>query len=237
KIAHQPYHPIYAPNDGSISVANSTYAEKKNLKLVVKVLSLDMAELFSREVTLNLPADGVERLFTLPAAASLPNVSPTYFVDLRLYDDKGVRVGGNFYWESTKADKLDYTKSTWYHTPHTEYADFGALADLPKVALERKVTTRKEGDRAITTVKLSNPSKSLAFFVRLKLNKGKAGDEVLPVLWSDNYVSLLPGETREVNASYRQRDLGGQPPVIELVGSNLRSGDDKLSAASKAAAQ
>ncbi|HEY0710869.1 MAG TPA: glycoside hydrolase family 2 protein, partial [Polyangia bacterium] len=233
KVAHQPYHPIYAPNDGTIAVANSTYAEKKNLKLVVKVLNLDMSEAFSREVTLNLPADGVERLFTLPAAASLPGISPTYFVDLRLYDEKGVKVGGNFYWESTKADALDYTKSTWYHTPHTAYADFTALAELPKVTLEQKISTRRQGDRGVTTVTLKNPSKSLAFFVRLKLNKGKAGDEVLPVMWSDNYVSLLPGETRALTASYRQRDLGGQSPVIELVGSNLAPGDKGISAASK----
>ncbi len=58
-------------------------------------------------------------------------------------------------------------------------------------------------------MRLHNPSKSLAFFVRLKVNKGKGGDEVLPVLWEDNYVSLLPGEQREITARYRVADLGG----------------------------
>ena len=70
-------------------------------------------------------------------------------------------------------------------------------------------------------MRLHNPSKSLAFFVRLKINKGKAGDEVLPVLWEDNYVSLLPGEKREIAARYRVADLGGKRPEVELQGWNL----------------
>ena len=53
---------------------------------------------------------------------------------------------------------------------------------------------------------LENPSKSLAFFVRLKVNKGKGGDEILPVIWQDNYVSLLPGEKREITATYRAQN-------------------------------
>ena len=68
---------------------------------------------------------------------------------------------------------------------------------------------------------LENPSRSLAFFVRLKVNKGKGGDEVLPVLWEDNYVSLLPGEKREIEASYRSSDLAGKRPEVEVTGWNV----------------
>ena len=68
--------------------------------------------------------------------------------------------------------------------------------------------TDHKGEDAITHVTLENPSKSLAFFVRLKVNKGKGGEEVLPVLWQDNYISLLPGERREVTATYRAQELG-----------------------------
>ncbi len=68
---------------------------------------------------------------------------------------------------------------------------------------------------------LENPSKSLAFFVRLKVNKGKGGDEILPVIWQDNYVSLLPGERREITATYRAQELGTAQPSVEVSGWNV----------------
>ena len=55
---------------------------------------------------------------------------------------------------------------------------------------------------------MENPSKTLAFFVRLKLDKGKGGEEILPVVWQDNYISLLPGEKREITATYRASSMG-----------------------------
>jgi exo-1,4-beta-D-glucosaminidase len=70
-------------------------------------------------------------------------------------------------------------------------------------------------------VTVENPSKSLAFFVRLKVNKGKAGEEILPVVWQDNYISLLPGEKREVTASYRAQRLGAAQPAVEVSGWNV----------------
>ena len=52
--------------------------------------------------------------------------------------------------------------------------------------------------------------------MRLKVNKGKGGDEILPVIWQDNYISLLPGEKREVTASYRAQELGTAQPAVEV---------------------
>ena len=58
--------------------------------------------------------------------------------------------------------------------------------------------TEHKGEDAITHVTLENSSKSLAFFVRLKVDKGRGGEEILPVVWEDNYISMLPGERREL---------------------------------------
>jgi exo-1,4-beta-D-glucosaminidase len=66
---------------------------------------------------------------------------------------------------------------------------------------------------------VENPSKSVAFFVRLKLS-GKA-DEVLPVVWEDNYITLLAGEKREVGATYRANQLQGAKPVVQASGLNI----------------
>ena len=73
----------------------------------------------------------------------------------------------------------------------------------------------------MTRVTLENPSKTLAFFVRLKLDKGKGGEEILPVVWQDNYMSLVPGERREITATYRTRDLGNAKPEVEVQGWNV----------------
>ena len=91
-------------------------------------------------------------------------------------------MGSNFYWLSTKPEVLDWDKSEWYVTPTKSFADFTALATLPKVKLNVTSATARKGPDTVTTVKLENPSNSLAFFVRLKLTKGAGGDEVLPVL-------------------------------------------------------
>jgi len=70
-------------------------------------------------------------------------------------------------------------------------------------------------------VVLQNPSKSLAFFIRLKVDKGAKGEEILPVVWEDNYISLLPGEKREVTATYRAAELGTSKPAVEIIGWNV----------------
>ena len=218
KVASETMHPIYSYTDGSIWAVNSSYQPQIGHKLIAKVWNLDMTEKFSREVPLSLSPDESKNLFTLPPMEGL---SPTYFVDLRIVDATGKRVGGSFYWQSTKAETLDYSKGKWFITPTTQYADFTALGTLPKVKLETQAKSTRQGAEGTTTVTLRNPSKSLAFFVRLKVNKGKGGDEVLPVLWEDNYVSLLPGESRQIAARYRISDLGGKRPELELQGWNL----------------
>ncbi|MBZ5582313.1 MAG: hypothetical protein LAQ30_08945, partial [Acidobacteriia bacterium] len=58
--------------------------------------------------------------------------------------------------------------------------------------------------------------------VRLKVNAGANGDEILPVLWEDNYFPLLPGETRTVKATYNVRDLGRAAPVVQVEGWNVK---------------
>ena len=92
---------------------------------------------------------------------------------------------------------------------------------MPKVKL--KVSSRSEqvGGDEVTHVILDNPGKGIAFFVRLKLDQGKGGDEILPVIWQDNYVSLLPGEKREITATYRAASLKAAEPEIGISGMNL----------------
>lgn len=46
--------------------------------------------------------------------------------------------------------------------------------------------------------------------------------EILPVLWQDNYFSLLPGETRTVKATYNTKKLRHSNPVVEVEGWKIK---------------
>jgi exo-1,4-beta-D-glucosaminidase len=216
KIAMEPLHPVYGYDDRSIWVVSSQYEDAKGLELTVKVLNLDMSEKFSQLATLDATADSTNKILALP---EIQGLSPTYFLVLRLEDASGKLLGSNFYWLSSKPETLDWEKSNWYTTPTVSYADYTALSQLPKIKLKVTSRTERNGDDAITHVTVENPSKSLAFFVRLKANK--AGQEILPVIWQDNYFSLLPGEKREVSATYRASDLGAAKPAVEVSGWNV----------------
>jgi exo-1,4-beta-D-glucosaminidase len=220
KKAMESLHPVYGYDDHSVWLVSSQYEDAKGLRLTAKVLNLDMSEKFSNQVSLDAAADSTNKILTLP---EIDGLSPTYFLVLRLEDSSGKLVGSNFYWLSTKPETLDWEKSNWYTTPTVSYTDYTALFQLPKVKLKIADHTEHKGEEAITHVTLDNPSKSLAFFVRLKVNKGRGGDEILPVVWQDNYISLLPGEKREVTATYRAQELGAAQPVVEVSGWNLEN--------------
>jgi len=218
KRAMEALHPIYGYDDHSIWVVSSQYTDAKGLKLVTKIYNLDATEKFSQENPVDAAADSTAKIFTLPDVSGLSN---TYFLVLRLEDAAGKLVGSNFYWLSTKPETLDWAKSTWWMTPTASYADYTAISQLPKVKLKVTNRTESKGEESVTHVTIENPSKNLAFFVRLKVAKGAKGEEILPVLWQDNYISLLPGEKREITATYRTSELGVAKPAVEVSGWNV----------------
>jgi exo-1,4-beta-D-glucosaminidase len=218
KRAMETLHPVYGYDDHSIWLVSSQYVDAKGLKLTTKIYNLDMTEKFTQDNPVDAGSDSTTKIFALPDVSGL---SPTYFLSLRVEDSTGKLVGSNFYWLSTKPETLDWAKTNWWMTPTASYADFTAMSQLPKVKLKEVDRTERKGEESITRVTLENPSKSLAFFVRLKVNKGAQGEEILPVVWEDNYISLLPGEKREITASYRTQELGTAKASVEVGGWNV----------------
>jgi exo-1,4-beta-D-glucosaminidase len=188
------------------------------LKLTARIFNLDGTQKFSKEAALDAAADSTAKVFELPQVSGL---SGTYFLDLRVTDGGGKLVGANFYWLSTKPETLDWSKSNWYTTPTASYADYTTLAQMPKVTVSVASHTKKVENDSVTHVTVENRGKTIAFFVRLKLDKGKGGEEILPVVWQDNYLSLLPGEKREVTATYRSGSSGAATPEVEVTGVNV----------------
>jgi exo-1,4-beta-D-glucosaminidase len=222
KKSMQTLDPVYGYDDHSIWLVSSQYVDAKELKLSARVFNLDGTQKFSKDTSLDAAADSTAKVFDLPQVDGL---SPTYFLDLRVTDASGKLVGSNFYWLSTKQETIDWAKSNWYTTPTASFADYTSLSQLPKVKLNVSSRSEIKGEDSITNITIENPTKSIAFFVRLKVNKGKSKDkdeEILPVVWQDNYISLLPGEKREITATYRASGLGSAKPEVEIRGWNVQ---------------
>ncbi len=217
KRSMEALHPIYGYDDHSIWLVSSQYEDVKGLKLTTKLYNLDGTEKFSQDNSVDAAADSTAKIFTLP---NVNGLSSTYFLSLRLEDSTGKPIGSNFYWLSTKPETIDWAKSTWYMTPTENFADFTALSQMPQVKLKVAEHSVRSGEDEVTHVTVENPSKNIAFFVHLQVNKGAKGEEILPVLWEDNYISLLPGEKREVTATYRASELGTAKPSVEVKGWN-----------------
>ena len=209
KKANEPVHVIYSYDDHTVAIANALRAAVPGVRLRTRLLAPDGAEKWSRDTTIDIPADSTLRLFRLPEPAG---VKGAYFADLRLTDRAGKALATNFYWLSTTPDVLADT-STWYMTPVKSFADFTALRTMPAATVRASASFSRAGADDVARVTITNPSKSVAFFLRLQV-VGQGDAEALPVFWDDNYISLMPGETRAVSARYRRRDLQGTARVI-----------------------
>jgi exo-1,4-beta-D-glucosaminidase len=148
-------------------------------------------------------------------------LSKTYFLRLQLQDHAGKMVSDNFYWLSTKADVLDWkNKQDTVYTPQAEFGDLTGLATLPEVKLDVTSSSKMDAAKNTTHVTVKNLDNSIAFMVHLRATR-KGGSDITPILWDDNYFSLLPGEQREVTATYAASALGGDSAVLEVEGFNV----------------
>lgn len=221
KKACEPLHVQYSYDDRSVVVVNSGLSPYEKLAVGAAVYDINLKKAFSKEQSVSIAPNSSTRAFVIPR---LQGLSTTYFIRLTLKDSAGKLTSTNFYWLSTKPDVLDSSKTKWYYTPVSSYADFTALKDLPKVGLTLHATTRVDGPIEVTSVTLRNRSSHLAFFTHLRIDRGDRGPEVLPVLWQDNYFELMPGEEREITASYSKDRLRGATPYVGVDGWNISAG-------------
>ena len=213
KKACEPIHVQYSYDDKSVLAVNTTSQPQPKLKLAAQVYDLNLAEKFSQVAEMDLAADSNFKAFSIP---QIKDLSATYFLKLTLQNATGQIVSSNFYWLSTTDDVLEKTKAKWYYTPVSSYADMTQLEKLPpaKLAVSGRVVRR--GGEEIARVSISNPSRNLAFFVHLQIKRGRSERDVLPVFWEDNYLSLLPGERREVTATYKVKDLSNAAALLKI---------------------
>lgn len=136
--------------------------------------------------TLTLEAGAVQKAFDIPDTSDA-------FLFLKATDPTGSEIAVNDYFLPAERDDYDWKKTDWVTTPITRYASYRTLNSLPRVTclLESK---RIDNGYELT---LTNPSSTIAFFQRL-IVKDATGTLVCPAYWSDNYISLAPGESRTI---------------------------------------
>jgi exo-1,4-beta-D-glucosaminidase len=219
KSANEPVHIQYSYDTRAIMVINHTLTSEHGLRAVIRVRNLDGSVAYERRLKdIDLAGNAAQQLAMLPA---LNGLSRTYFIELELASVDGKSISRNVYWLSTQTDELDWANSTWYLTPVTRYADLTPLQSLPTATSEVHVTMRHEGAEDIASVTLTVPlsSKAVALFQHVSIKQSAGGELMLPILWSDNDVTLWPGESLTLTAHLATP--GAATPVVEVTGWNV----------------
>jgi len=187
----------------------------------IRVYDIESRLFFAAHIPVQSAGHAVETQHLASLPPRFENLTTTYFLSLRLLDAAGAQIADNFYWLSTKPDVLDYQAKVmpWeYFTPSKGYADLTLLNSLPLA--EVGVTHRLEavGDKGKITVELANHSDRIAFFIELLLTDDRTAEPVVPIFWQDNYVTLLPNETRTLTAMFPSSE---QQPALTIRGWNI----------------
>jgi hypothetical protein len=96
--------------------------------------------------------------------------------------------------------------------------NYRAIRQLPKPQVKATTTAERKGDRWQLTTQLRNSAAWPALMVRLKAVREKSGDRILPAIYSDNYIALMPGESRTIVTEVSEADARGEKPAIVLAG-------------------
>lgn len=188
---------IYHYGDNNIYLLNDRLTEFSDLRAEIRLYDIRSKLCLAAHLPVDAEPESTAKVFTLPTFA---NISTAYFLDLRLTDEQTQVVANNFYWLSTTPDVLDYDAKvdSWeYYTPSKAYADFTLLNSLPMAEIDARISH----SGTMVSVELENRSEAIAFFVELLLSDD-AGEPVVPVFWQDNFVSLLPHETRTLTGEF-----------------------------------
>jgi hypothetical protein len=201
--------------NGDLQVINNLPTAVTNAEAHIAVYNLDGTLAYEHKTTVTAEASAATNLGAVEFPAT---VSPVHFIKLELLDATGKLLSSNFYWRSLPA--------------HPD--DFNDLNKLPMVTLEAKATSSDEADKRTVTVTLHNPSKNIALMAHLQLRRQKSGERVLPVFYSDNYISLLPDETRTVAIEAAASNFNGEDALVVFDGWNVTVAPAKFKGASVA---
>jgi hypothetical protein len=195
KKACEPVHVQLDLSNYEVDVVNTTREALNGLTVTANVYALDNKLLAHKEISVNASADSTTNAFVMELAPLLG--SGVAIVKLELKDG-GKLVSDNLYWVGGSGPA------------------YRALTRLPQANVTALGTLGKAGAMHVT---LRNSGSTVALMNKLTLVDSASGERILPAYYSDNYVSLLPGETREIDIEYPAST--GANPGVTLRGWNL----------------
>ena len=174
----EPLHPQYNIVSKKVELINTALGKHD---VVVKALMYDLKGnmIWSNEVETAISANQVLHLFDVPAPKDTEGV---YFLKLIL-SESGKEITDNIYWLTTI--EKNYT----------------SLANLPKAAADVQIAISKKENTYKGKVILKS-DKNISFFNRIKVFDKNTGKRILPVHYSDNYITLMPGDQREIDVEF-----------------------------------
>ena len=205
KKACEPLHIQWNPIREDIEVVNYHAFDQAGIKAEARLINLDGKVVWSKDATFDILEDQTVACFPLEFPAEL---SDAYFIKLKLTAASGEVLSENFYWRGREEGNLQ------------------ALRGVAKTSPKCKVARKATDDGYEFTVTVTNNDKVPAMMLRLKALDPATGDLVLPVLYSDNYFFLMPGESRTLTVKVRKEDCAGKP-YLALSGFNVPGKDLK----------
>ena len=203
KKGNAPLQLIYNYASHDIMAVNGTL-RPEHFNANMKLYALDGKLLNEKDTVLIVGGQSHDKLFTAP------EVKGNAFLLLTLKNKKGNTIATNDYVLAERMDEYDWEASDWITTPIKRYADYTNLTSLAKVELQTKANASVNGGNTRIGIELANPGKTVALLVRLALTD-RGGNLVAPAHYSDNYITLAPGERRTITC-----DLPGRNGVKGL---------------------
>ena len=208
KKACEPVHVQYSYDDHSIYAVSSLPIATPSLTVLADVYDIHLKPVFHQTKAIDLAADGSQRVLDIPAGIFQLEQS-IHFVRLEMKSASGKIISRNFYWIPSKLTQFDWAKGDSGYTPAVEYANMQALQTLPKSQIRGTLTIAKH----VLHIHLENPSDALAFQVQVR---GFTTDDkpIIPLLWSDDFVELMPGEHRDIAAALPAHTDGNRAMIL-----------------------
>ncbi len=196
--ACEPIHAQLDLTDGAVDLIN--LGEARSFKVETRVVALD-GKVLSDQTQQVQAATNAKTAVGKPDLDRLAS-GHTVLVSLKVSDATGAPVSDNFYW--------------WAK----DEASQRELNDLPPAKLTVSATVAVDGQERHAIVKLHNSGSTPALMVKLTLKNAITGARILPAYYSENYVSLLPGEERNLTVAFPASD---SKPSFGLRGWNLET--------------
>jgi beta-mannosidase len=201
RAACESVHVMLDQSDDHVRVINHLPTATGPLRVRRRVVDLDGRVRSDDTVAVNAPAGATTDLGALPFPATLSTV---HFVALTLMDARGAVLSKNVYWRNGAAEN-----------------DFRALDSLPPVTLDAALQHTRSASIDRFVLRLHNPTTHVALMAHAQLRDERTGERILPVRYSDNYITLMPGERADIAIEADAPRLAGRRARIVVDGWNV----------------